>query len=293
MPPALGALAGRLNAPRLALLALSLALPCASLPPGSWTLLPDLSDEFDAPLNASKWGPMGGWPGRAPGLFSPTNVDVAGGALQLWARGARRNASWPAGYDNFTTAALASRAHAQGGYVEVRARSGSSCVSSSFWFHFNDGRGTWTEIDVFESLGSAGCAPNKAGMTSRKLCSHSHVFGLAGVAPAALPALCNCTNAGQDGMGVCSSGSCVDVPFAFDDGFHTFGLLWGDAQLSVFADGALVNALPGACHAQALEIDFDRETMPDWLGLPPVPFEGDAPFEVDYVRAYQRAGPTE
>jgi beta-glucanase (GH16 family) len=273
----------------LALAALS-AAACAALPPGSWQLLDDLSDEFDGPLNTTKWGPMGGWAGRAPGLFSPANVVVAGGALQLWARGAHRNASWPAGYDNFTTAALASRAHAQGGYVEVRARSGSSCISSSFWFHFNDGRGTWTEIDVYESMGSSGCKPNAAKMTSRRLCSHSHVFSLAGVAPAALPALCNCTLAGQDGMQVCSSGSCVDTPYAFDDGFHTFGLLWGAAQLSVYADGVLANTLPGACHAQPLEIDFDRETMPDWMGLPPVPFGADAPFQIDYVRTYRRTG---
>jgi len=262
----------------------ALAAAATALPPGSWVLIDDLSDEFDAPLNASKWGQMG-WAGREPGLFSPANVGVAGGALQLSARGARRNASWPAGYDNFTTAALSSRARAQGGYVEVRARAGSSCISSSFWFHFNDGSGTWTEIDVFEALGSGGCAPNAAKMTSRRMCSHSHVFSLAGVAPAALPALCNCTSAG----GACSSGSCVDVPFAFDDGFHTYGLVWGGARLDVFADGARVNSLPGACHAQALEIDFDRETMPDWLGLPPVPFAGDAPFEVDYVRAYRVA----
>jgi phosphoglycerate dehydrogenase-like enzyme len=37
-------------------------------------------------------------------------------------------------------------------------------------------------------------------------------------------------------MSVCSSGACVDAPFAFDDGFHTFGLLWGGARLDVFAD---------------------------------------------------------
>ena len=266
----------------------------AALPPGTWSLIDDLSDEFDAAaLNETKWtacphGSGCGWPGREPGLFASANVDVDG-TLQLWARGARRNASWPTGFDNFTTAYLTSNASlSPGTYTEARSRSGSSCISSSFWMHANDGNGTWTEIDVFESLGSSGCAPPKYNMSSRLICSHTHIFELSGVPKSDLPSQCGCVNAGQDGAEVCSSGGCVEVPFDFDASFHTFGLLWGSENIQIYADGVLANSLNGTCFSQPLNIQFDRETMPDWMGLPPVPFSTDIPFAVDYNRAYTK-----
>ena len=81
--------------------------PPMSLPlnlPG-YMLIPELSDEFDgATLNTSKWSTdreVLGWAGRAPGLFDPANVIVAGGSLQLWARASARNATWPAGFEEW------------------------------------------------------------------------------------------------------------------------------------------------------------------------------------------------
>jgi hypothetical protein len=92
--------------------------------------IPELSDEFNGPaLDTSKWSAdprVIQWPGRAPGLFDERNVVVGGGNLQLWARASRRNSSWPAGYDNYTTAAVRSLASARGGYFEIRWRSGSA-----------------------------------------------------------------------------------------------------------------------------------------------------------------------
>jgi hypothetical protein len=64
--------------------------------------------------------------GRQPGLFARENVVVKDGSLQLWARAARRNASWPAGYDNYTTATVRSAATVREGLFEIRWRSGSS-----------------------------------------------------------------------------------------------------------------------------------------------------------------------
>lgn len=92
------------------------ARPPAPTPLPGYTLNVDLSDEFEGTtLNSSKWGPSPHWPGRQPGLFDPSNVVIGGGALQLWARAAKRNASWPAGYDNYTTAAIHSLATQQHG----------------------------------------------------------------------------------------------------------------------------------------------------------------------------------
>jgi hypothetical protein len=133
----------------------SLASPVPPPPPG-YELIAALSDEFEGTsLDASKWSTSQQvirWPGRAPGLFDPSNVVVGGGRMQLWARATRRNGSWPAGYDNYTTAAVRSLASVREGYFEIRWRSGSSGISSSWWFHTNNGT-AWTEIDVFETTG--------------------------------------------------------------------------------------------------------------------------------------------
>ena len=139
-----------------------------------WKPYEPLTDEFEGEkLNATKWTTNTGWAGRKPGLFDPGNIVVKDGQLQLWARAARRNASWPVGYDNFTTSALHSVDRTAHGYFEVRSQSGSSLISSSWWFHQNDGK-SWTEIDVFESTGSR--SPIVPGMNSTSFCSHTHIF---------------------------------------------------------------------------------------------------------------------
>ncbi len=257
-------------------------------PPGTWTPFAPLTDEFagDA-LDTAKWTPTSpGWAGRQPGLFSPANVEVSGGSLKLHARAARRNNSWPAGYDNFTTSAVHSVARTAHGYFEVRSRSGNSSVSSSFWFHQND-PGAWTEIDVFESMGSDVAAQRVPAnhMNSSLMCSHTHIFKLPATEPADLPAKCGCVLQ----QGICSVGQCVRMPFRFDDAnFHVFGLLWNQTHVRYFADGLPVGAaMPAGCFQQAIGIDFDRETMPTWMGLPGADFDRDRPFEIDYVRAWK------
>ena len=78
-------------------LAVAAVVQAFALAPPGYEPIPELSDEFDGPvLDATKWSTnrqVISWPGRAPGLFDPTNVVVSNGSLQLWARAARRNAS--------------------------------------------------------------------------------------------------------------------------------------------------------------------------------------------------------
>jgi hypothetical protein len=106
-------------------------------------------------LDESKWDlDTSHWRGRQPGLFDPTNVVVAGGHLQLWARAAKRNSSWPEGYDNFTTSTVRSFAAVKNGYFEIRWRSGSSGISSSWWFTGGNDTTGRVEIDVFETTGA-------------------------------------------------------------------------------------------------------------------------------------------
>eukprot|EP00729_Bicosta_minor_P012228 gene12228-34575_t len=132
--------------------------------PLGYAAMPELSDEFDGEtLDTTKWTAdpkVSGWPGRQPGLFDSNNVVVSNGTLQLWARKASRSKSWPAGYDNYTTSMVHSLAKVKEGYFEIRWRSGTSGISSSWWFHDNDGS-TWTEIDVFETTGTDNPPPGE------------------------------------------------------------------------------------------------------------------------------------
>jgi hypothetical protein len=159
--------AGSMASPRaLPALFLLLNLAQAAPPPAppGYATIPELSDEFGGDtLDPQKWSSSPSvisWPGRAPGLFDGVdNVKLADGKLQLWARSAKRNSSWPAGFDNYTTSAVRSLHSVRGGFFEIRWRSGSSAISSSWWFHSNNGSNTdpttaWTEIDVFETTGS-------------------------------------------------------------------------------------------------------------------------------------------
>ena len=47
--------------------------------------------------------------------------------------------------------------------------------------------------------------------------------------------------------------------------------------------------LPNCCLHQPLILRFDRETMPDWFGLPDRANLPDRPMQVDYVHAWQRS----
>ena len=289
------------------------ALAVAALPPAplgqprsKWIPFPPLTDEFAGGdvLDPVKWSTAPrdiGWRGRKPGLFDPGNVFIHNGTLTMRARAAQRNVSWPPGYDNFTTSAIHSVARTSHGYFEVRARSGSSSVSSSFWFHQNDGNGSWTEIDVFESVGSH--APHAvAGMNSSMMCTHTHVFQLAGVPQADLPAKCGCSfddgglesharlHRSRSNVKPCTMGACVPTTWHFDGGFHVYGLEWNATTLAVFADGKQVGeSYDASCFGQSIGLDLDRETMPGWMGIPDRPFAEVLPFEIDYVRAWKLA----
>lgn len=106
--------------------------------------------------------------GRAPGLFDPANVMVGNGTLQMVARHATLNSSQAAGgFGNYTTSALHSTDKTDFGYFEVRSRSGSGMVSSSWWFHDNNGTYTsWFErIAVARSRGCPDCSGGNVGQS--------------------------------------------------------------------------------------------------------------------------------
>eukprot|EP00730_Choanoeca_flexa_P000713 TRINITY_DN10308_c0_g1_i7.p1 TRINITY_DN10308_c0_g1~~TRINITY_DN10308_c0_g1_i7.p1 ORF type:complete len:187 (+),score=3.52 TRINITY_DN10308_c0_g1_i7:167-727(+) len=132
-----------------------------------------------------------GWQGRLPGWFAPYNVQVHNGSLQLFAR--HENITDPnlkkMGYANFTTSFVASQRPVRYGYFEIRARVGSSKVSSSFWFYnSNTTAHHWTEIDVFEMTGE-----HASQQLSTQDAMHTHVFMLPKENTSFLPDLCDCS----------------------------------------------------------------------------------------------------
>jgi hypothetical protein len=308
------------TARREAELASGYGAPTNKRPPApGYVAIPELTDEFPGTeLDTSKWVPTGhGWAGRQPGLFDPGNVVVADGSLQLWARAARRNDSWPAGYDNYTTSAVHSLALAHEGFFEVRWRSGSSGISSSWWMHLNSGGKIWTEIDMFETTGINSSAINSAvaggvrrprfgGSTDshpldeqlqdasrRMLPSHVHVFDYPNVTLAGLPDRCACKDHGSASApeAPCSIPAYYSVPpgaAAFADDFHVASLNWTAGLIEVALDGVVVNKIRSPCLTQPIMMNFDRETMPGWMELPDPATLPDRPFEVDYVRAWRR-----
>ena len=77
--------------PRLSLLhAIALFVTAQQPPLPGYEPIAELSDEFDGTaLDPAKWSTdpsVVSWPGRAPGLFEPSNVRVSNGSLQLWAQ---------------------------------------------------------------------------------------------------------------------------------------------------------------------------------------------------------------
>lgn len=76
------------------------------------------------------------------------------------------------GYDNYTTSMVHSLAKVKEGYFEIRWRSGTSGISSSWWFHDNDGS-TWTEIDVFETTGTDNPPPGRCAGIESTLMLHA------------------------------------------------------------------------------------------------------------------------
>ena len=53
-------------------------------------------------------------------------------------------------------------------------------------------------------------------------------------------------------------------------------------------DGVVVNTITSPCLAEAIAMDFDRETMPGWMALPDPTTLPDVPFVVDYIRSWRK-----
>lgn len=255
-----------------------------------WTPVWQLTDEFANGFNSGKWYNYNpGWLGRQPGLFAPKNVEVKNGKLYM-----KSGIDWNMkqeyknkGYHTFTTSAVTAKTSLLYGYVEIKAKVGGSRVSSAFWLSNNQkwGGGSWTEIDVFEAAGRVGTTYNNYHI----LHSNTHVFSLKGTNFNNVPSKCVCN--------VKKAGDCSDPGYwstdsigSFSDGYHIYGLHWTRNWFKIYVDGKLIRTTTNRCLHQELFLKFDRETFPNWFGLPAVKDIPDAPFIIEYVRTWKQTG---
>jgi beta-glucanase (GH16 family) len=234
---------------------------------GRWERYIPMWDEFNGKtLDEKRWFPNNpGWKGRQPAFFSPANVLVKDGKLQLTMRKEEPPESLRSeGYHTYSSAAVQSRETVLYGYFEARAKPMRSHGSSAFWFYRSEPE-RWTEIDVFEIGGGAPGFERKLHMTL-------HVFH---------------TPTEKKHWSV---GGIWEAPFDLADDFHVYGLEWNEKEIKFYFDGVLVRKGTNTHWHQPLTLNFDTETMPDWFGLPR---DSDLPstYLVDYVRAWKARSP--
>lgn len=88
-------------------------------PSTNWALIPELSDEFSGTsLDATKWSTQTGYPASGVFAFSPNNITVSGGYLNLYARKEDFKGK------SYSSAFLESKISdpGNGSYLEVRAK---------------------------------------------------------------------------------------------------------------------------------------------------------------------------
>jgi beta-glucanase (GH16 family) len=235
---------------------------------GHWARFDPMWDEFNsAALDTNKWNVgMSWWRGRQPAWFNPTNVFVRDGQLHLRMRlEPAPTALQKAGYHEYTSAALHTRARSSYGYYEVKARPMNSAGSSSFWFQQEDPSAfpRWaTEIDVFELCGKSATHDRRYYMTL-------HVTQ---------------TPLEKRHWQV---GSFWEMPWRPAEHFHVYGFEWGQHELRWYVDGVLVHTVENTHWHQPLYLIFDSETMPEWFGMPD---RADLPstFDIEYLRAWKQ-----
>jgi beta-glucanase (GH16 family) len=232
---------------------------------GNWIANPALSDEFNGGvLDSTKWQPkISGWSGRQPGLIVPQNVSESNGTLNLKMVHQSVPAIYhEAGYQNYTTPAVESLKPVLYGYFEVRAKAMPSGASSAFWLAAQT-PSDWNEIDVFEMGGKAPANPYQVFMTV-------HVFRVQGQSQ------------------VWSEAGVMNLLQSVAQNFHVYGLDWNSSSIDMYVDGQQVRHICNTNWTMPLNMIFDAETVPDWLGLP---LFSDLPstYQVDYVRVWKHA----
>lgn len=267
---------------------------------GNWLLNTEISDEFEAPLDETKWLIQGrdneyqsNFVGRAPSQFSVNNAITASGKLKIitkWEPDFNFRDKFNGSnfdivngekvfFENITTAAVISKKQFKYGYIEIKCKSANAPITSSFW---TTGKNT-SELDMFEMFG--GHKTNTAWKKRLK-------FNIISWDP-------NNPNYFRDINGPVLTQN-IQVKDNTADDFHVYGFEWTAEYIKVYYDGVLMpeyTILKTELTNNGTNPDkwvtdskywlwFDSETFP-WLGLPT---EADLPaeYQIEYVRVWQK-----
>ena len=244
---------------------------------GNWKLNEEVSDEFETPLDETKWliqGRNGVYKsnslGRAPSQYSPNNARVENGKLKLQVRyepNFNFSTSLQNGvaYKDFTAAAVISKQQFLYGYMEIKCKASDASVSSSFWT-----TGQNSELDVFEFFGKPSQTQKKH-LETEYWCS-IHDWGQAG------------------GPSVWTYKT--QLTYRVASAFHVYACEWDANYLRFYADGVLIKSVIKNEIGASWVIDKPQWVWVNsvcwyWNGLPAFT---DLPvdYEIEYIRIWQK-----
>ncbi|ANQ52378.1 family 16 glycosylhydrolase [Flammeovirga sp. MY04] len=243
-----------------------------------WTLISELSDEFDnSVLDSNKWFIQGKnneyhlWKGSAPAQFNGSNTYLNNGKLVI-------ETKWEPqfdfsqekfngrSYENVTTGGIVSKNKFLYGYMEIKSKAAFSTVSSSF-----GGRNKNSEFELFEQVGD----PKFYKKRSDKHYNMS-IYSLENSSDLNKKKIFNYPLEATDSISK----------------FHVYGCEWDENGIKYFVDGQLIFEADyddlgnKDLLTEPIELWANAETVP-YFGLPS---ESDLPsfYEIDYIRVWQK-----
>lgn len=242
--------------------------PAWAEPPadGTWVNVPALSDEFNAEaLVMERWDASNRYYlGQKPGAYTPHNVVVQDGMLQLWAQ-VQDLPDLPPGYHTYSTAAITSRIPQQYGYFEIAALPMANPLLCAFWLY------RWTETGTYE----IDIAEIAAGAVERERWVHTNIHYYQG--PPELETEENRVSAPQ--------GWSAEEPLAARA--NRYALAWNAQELVWYFNDQPIRVMRDHPFHVPMYVKFSCQTYPNWVGLPDPAVLPDA-FQVDYLRVWQR-----
>lgn len=270
-------------------------IPLPNLEPGlglQWQLNWNMTDHFQKDKLNLKWETTDElWLGRAPSFFRPENVirDTRNQCVHLQVRADQptkvsdhilhdRIISWNHAalsrnvpedvYRDYSAAWMRTKHAQRYGYFEAYVHLARSELSSAFWLKRTIHESWDTEIDVFEFSTST-----KNGTDQSKIINTNHHLL-------------------KDANGTSLEPSKnVEIHNDFDLSKcpHKFAVDWTKDYIRWYFDGKLIREVVDHPYHIPMHVLFDRETFPEWFGLPdPSSITAQDLFTVYYVRSWIR-----
>lgn len=267
-----------------------------------WSRVWEMSDEFMGTRELKDiWEPFNlQWPGRQPSFFEPKNVSISKNhtmvlkarkqsvktlsdsrlrkRIYAYNQGVRAprdrtsNQKLIYEYWGVSTSFVRTKHKQRYGYFETMCRLADCRISSAFWFAGEDRDGKKTEIDVFEYSTSDDHRRGDGRIANNRSIYHTNLW------------VHRLSKKNHNGY---SDPMHIEMGIDLSKGVHKFALDWTSSYLTWYVDDKPVRTAKNTNFDRPLHLQFDRETFPDWFGLPRMRnLPND--FEVFYVRSWER-----